>query len=403
MKHPPVETTLHSYLEELVRQRRMSREAARTFEHEFAIGLRSIHRYRYTAASELFAGDGGIEVLHDVLANLLSGEIGAESGDVLRAMSRAAYDLFRRGRLGRKSTESASETELRESVEAAKRAAPQEVPAAWDELDAGLTTLIDEVDAHEHQKRRGGVHLARLAGTMQVTPRMLRRRLDQMAAMLGRDEERNAFWVARLGEAFVALLQDKLEASAAELVPSAPLETRSWARARDILARLKYVSFSRAARAPIREARSVVMRRCADLPTLRRIAIGLGGDPFAIGIVDAEHALIENRVDTALERLDDVEAVAGSSATRRQILLRIARARGLAAKSRLVEAAEQLEVVASVQRGDAILSYNRFVLARRTANSARELRSRRDLEQLVAGDAQLRPLLRQRIRRALAQ
>ncbi|MCB9919664.1 MAG: hypothetical protein H6832_14770 [Planctomycetes bacterium] len=411
MSNPPIQRMLHAYLDALTADARLPAPMLERLRVECRVGIRSLLRYRYTDPHELLAGDGGVDILHDVVSDALSGRIGSAKGDVLRSMSRAAYDRFRRGRSAR----AVQGLELVESTLPNEPSALTRSSTAGTEPDPismGIESCTDEIDVDvlrravsgTFQKRGGGIRIERLADSLGLSRRVLKRRLDAIGSNLGRDDARNEFWLARLAETFVALLQENLEATSSSLVPTAPLRTASLVRAKVLLQRLKFVTFTADVRLAVREARRVVRERSSDPKTLEAIARGLGGDAFSIDLIAAERALAERRLEAAHRRLDDLErAPRNQGAARRDDLLRLARTRCLTAQGRVHEAAEHLEDIASVQRQDPVLGYNRLVLARRTSNATRARQARRDLENLLARDGSVRPLVRHRIRAALAR
>lgn len=393
------EASLQAYLQAIAEDRRFAIDdrSRDRIARECRVGIHALARFRYAQAAELLGGDGGLEVLHDVLVDVMSGDLQPKEGEILRAISRAGYERFRRGKANRcdfhEIQDDAAAGPVTPSAITWNRRAP-----SGDGAD-----LVEQLEDPSFQKVGGGLHLKRLAHARATTTRGLRREVSALAQRLGRDDARIAFCVARLAESFVALLQQELESTTPDLVPTAPERERTVVRARRILARLKFAAVQPERKLGVRLARQIVRERDYAASRLREAAIALGGDTFAIGLVDAERACADRKPDRAHARLDDLERRhAVSARSRRDSLLRVSRARCLMLAGRVHEASTQLEPVASVLRRDPLFSYNRFVLAIRTGAYARAQRSRIDLENALSRDDEIRPLLRSRIQRALS-
>lgn len=399
------ETVLERYAEALVEARRLPAQRTREVVHELKVGLKSLARFHYAQSNALFGGEEGLEVLHDVVLSVLSGEVENAPGAVLRAVSRAGYERFRRGRTRRQGFDDRSGG----LVARDDALDPDDTGLDLSCLPPGSDEAFDaELRAQLHdaqlQKKNGGIHLEQLAHRRGVTTRHMRSELNELAAALGRGPEHAQFWRARLSEAFLGLLRAELEAECEDLVPTAPERSESIQRARRALARLKFCSIDAAHKRGLRLARRTVRDGMLELPHLREASEALGAAPDELARIDAERALMRGQAGEAHAQLDALEARmhAPSARARSRELARLTRARVLAYEGRSHEAAHVLETVASLHRRDALLTYNRLVLAIRTRERHRAQQSCRDLQNIDRRESGLCPLLRRRIREALA-
>lgn len=392
MAPSPLETTLAHYLEAL-RERPGVQPVLQLLRDEFLVGISGLTRYGYASRKDLFWGEPGVELLHDACTQLLAGALGATpgKGDVLRLVSRLAH-----ARLRKESRRCVRE--LDPDLDIAPRLAP--LPRG------GLTPwarLVENIPLH--QKAAGGVHLGRMARSLQVPRKRLRAELRSLGRQLGRDAPREQFWLRRLGECAIQMLRESVEERVPDLLPSRPSRDSGMRRLRRVLERLKHCEVAPAYRSALKLVRRMAKHREFPREDLRAAAVLLHPDPFPVRLADAEWLRAEGRIAEAFDALAALahttrpDAVSLVAPGRRSILLALVEARCLEAQAEFRLASEVLEPVASIHRRDPLVVFNRLVLAESAGLTARAAAARGDLAGLVLD--RISPRLERRIRARL--
>jgi hypothetical protein len=401
---------MSSHLRQILQQLRSKhplpsakREALAHLEQEMRLGFVLLRRRRELPEPE-DSPELREEILHEAIAELLDPAWApdAKPGAGLRMLTRAARRLQTR-LLRATPTDNATLIEIAGGTEpTVPRPSPQGLRSPpscdWDEL------LSDP----ELRMANGRLHVQRLSLRTGISEKEMRAELRDFAARLGHDGSYTRFWLHRLRDALLHVFEGLCERSNPRLLPGVPPEEQPRARLMSLLARVSRCGLPSSRTRPLQQLRALLRGSELELdsrPALRLAALQLGACPFRVHVAEAHALLGEGQPHAALRELELVPAALrrgrdGARRPREQRLL-LARAAAFATLGRPDETLRLLRRIPASPR-DPLVLFNRLLAARELGDQE-ECRAMQRLLRSPACDLQrLAPLLRQRIRRLLA-
>jgi hypothetical protein len=402
---------MSSHLRQILQQLRSKhplpsakREALAHLEQEMRLGFVLLRRRRELPEPE-DSPELREEILHEAIAELLDPAWApdAKPGAGLRMLTRAARRLQTR-LLRATPTDNATLIEIAGGTEpTVPRPSPQGLRSPpscdWDEL------LSDP----ELRMANGRLHVQRLSLRTGISEKEMRAELRDFAARLGHDGSYTRFWLHRLRDALLHVFEGLCERSNPRLLPGVPPEEQPRARLMSLLARVSRCGLPSSRTRPLQQLRALLRGSELELdsrPALRPRRPAARGLPLPRSCRRSPRPARRRPAPTPPSReLELVPAALrrgrdGARRPREQRLL-LARAAAFATLGRPDETLRLLRRIPASPR-DPLVLFNRLLAARELGDQE-ECRAMQRLLRSPACDLQrLAPLLRQRIRRLLA-